>query len=123
MDASANDPRLYPTTFRNPRPGLLPGLERCDTLLARLHRHAATRQEFKRERQALYLELHSFAALLRALKQVTMRGESFTTLGRLEQLDRVSRRIFQQHLFAARATDQGIAEPHSGLLHRFDQRG
>jgi len=83
MDASASDPRLrlYPTTFRNPRPGLLPGLERCDALLARLRRHAdaVTRQEFERERQALYLELRSYAALLRALKQVTMRGESFTT--------------------------------------------
>jgi hypothetical protein len=83
MDASANDPRLrlYPTTFRNPRPGLLPGLERCDSLLARLRRYAdaATRQEFERERQELYLELRSYAALLRALKQVTMRGESFTT--------------------------------------------
>ena len=83
MDASASDPRLrlYPTTFRNPRPSLLPGLERCDALLTRLRRHAdsATRQEFERERQALYLELRSYAALLRALKQVTMRGESFTT--------------------------------------------
>src|SRR4029078_1484329 len=83
MDASANDPRLrlYPTTFRNPRPSLLPSLERCDALLARLRRHAdaPTRLEFERERQALYLELHSYAALLRALKQVTMRGESFTT--------------------------------------------
>jgi hypothetical protein len=83
MDASASDPRLrlYPTTFRNPRPRLLAGLERCDALLARLRRHAdaATRGEFERERQALYLELRSYAALLRALKQVTMRGESFTT--------------------------------------------
>ena len=54
---------------------------RCDALLVRLRRHAdtATRQEFERERQALYLELRSYAALLRALKQVTMRGESFTT--------------------------------------------
>jgi hypothetical protein len=83
MDASASDPRLrlYPTTFRNPRPALLPGLERCDTLVARLRRQPdmATRQEFERERQALYLELYSYAALLRALKRVTMRGESFTT--------------------------------------------
>jgi hypothetical protein len=83
MDASASDPRLrlYPTTFRNPRPALLPGLERCDSLLGRLRRHpdTATRQEFEHERQVLYLELRSYAALLRALKQVTMRGESFTT--------------------------------------------
>jgi hypothetical protein len=83
MDASASDPRLrlYPTTFRNPRPSLLPSLERCDGLLARLRRSAdaPTRKDFEHERQALYLELHSYAALLRALKQVTMRGESFTT--------------------------------------------
>lgn len=83
MDAGGVDPRLrvYPATFRNPLPDLLPRLERCVALVRELRRSpdTATRREFDRERQALYHELRAFAALLRALKRVTMRGESFTT--------------------------------------------
>lgn len=82
MDASSADPRLrlFPTTFRNPLPELLPRLERCDALVHGLRRaNEADRQTFEQERQMLYRELRTFGELLRALKQVTMRGESFTT--------------------------------------------
>jgi hypothetical protein len=83
MDASAADPRLrlFPATFRNPLPELLPRLDRCNALVQRLRQQpdAATRQQFDQERRALYTDLRAFGTTLQALKQVTMRGESFTT--------------------------------------------
>jgi hypothetical protein len=83
MDASAVDPRLrlYPATFRNPLPELLPRLDRCNLLVTQLTRepNAATLPLFEQERTALFGELYNFGATLQALKQVTMRGESFST--------------------------------------------
>ncbi len=83
MDASGVDPRLriYPATFRNPLTELLPRLARCNELLASLGRYpdAALRRTFEEERKMLFTELLRFGMLLRSLRQVTMRGESFTT--------------------------------------------
>jgi hypothetical protein len=94
MDASAVDPRLrlYPATFRNPLPELIIRLDRCNIAVTRLKQQPdpATQALFERERSALFGELYNFGATLQALKQVTMRGESFTTaalrlLGHLPQ--------------------------------------
>lgn len=83
MDASAVDPRLrlYPATFRNPLPGLLPRLTLCDDIVQTLRRRAndPALQEFTEERRALYSELKTYGMLLQTLRQVTMRGESFAT--------------------------------------------
>lgn len=83
MDASAVDPRLrlYPATFRNPLTDLLPRLQRCNALLEQLVRQpeAALRREFEEERKLLSADLLKFGLLLRTLRQVTMRGESFST--------------------------------------------
>lgn len=82
MDASNADPRLrlYPATFRNPLPNLIPRLERCENYVRALRRSgdAGVSRAFDAERKELYKELQVFAELLRALKQVTMRGESFS---------------------------------------------
>jgi hypothetical protein len=83
MDASGVDPRqrIFPATFRSPVPELPRRLDRCDELVRRLRqRHdEGVAAEFERERRALFAELLTFEALLRALKEVTMRGESFTS--------------------------------------------
>lgn len=83
MDASAADPRLrlFPATFRNPKPELIAHLQHCTTLVQQLQQQPTDtiRHQFEQERRALYTDLHTVAATLRALKQVTMRGESFTT--------------------------------------------
>lgn len=83
MDASAVDPRLrlFPATFRNPLPGLLPHLTLCDDMVQLLRRRTnpTTVQEFTEERRTLYSELQAFGVLLQTLRQVTMRGESFAT--------------------------------------------
>jgi hypothetical protein len=83
MDASNADPRMrvFPATFRNPLPDMVPRLSRCDALVEQLRRRPdqRLRHEFERERVELYNELRTFRALLEALKEVTMRGESFTT--------------------------------------------
>jgi hypothetical protein len=83
MDASHADPRMriFPATFRNPLPDMLPRLSHCDGLVEQLRRRPDQRlhREFERERVELYTELRTFGALLEALKEVTMRGESFTT--------------------------------------------
>jgi hypothetical protein len=83
MDASNANPRMriFPATFRNPLPDMLPRLVHCDTLVEQLRRRhdQRLRHEFERERVELYSELRTFGALLEALKEVTMRGESFTT--------------------------------------------
>jgi serine/threonine protein kinase len=83
MDASGVDPRLrlYPATFRNPLPELLTRLDRCNALVVRLKQQPdpATLAIFEQERSALFADLYNFGAALQALKQVTMRGEGFTT--------------------------------------------
>lgn len=83
MDANATDPRLrlYPATFRNPLPELLPRLERCDTLVRKLRRQTTSdlAATFEEERRLFCRDLYIFGTLLRALKQVTIRGESFST--------------------------------------------
>ncbi|MEM8529928.1 MAG: hypothetical protein AAGF95_03745 [Chloroflexota bacterium] len=83
MDASNADPRLrlYPATFRNPLPDLLPRLERCDGLVRELRRFpdAGMLEEFENERHVLYRDLFFFSSMLRALRDVTMRGKNFTT--------------------------------------------
>ncbi len=83
MDASGVDPRLrlFPATFRNPLPGLLPRLTLCDDMAQTLRRRAGKSelQAFTEERRALYSELKAYSMLLQTLRQVTMRGESFAT--------------------------------------------
>ncbi len=76
MDASATDPRqrIFPATFRSPYPDLLHHLERCESLRGR----RVAREELFEAQKALFRALWGFAALLRSLRQVTMRGESFT---------------------------------------------
>jgi hypothetical protein len=83
MDASNADPRMriFPATFRNPLPDMLPRLSHCNGLVEQLRRRhdQRLRLDFEHERVELYNELRTFGALLEALKEVTMRGESFTT--------------------------------------------
>ncbi len=83
MDASGVDPRLrlYPATFRNPLPELLTRLDHCNALVVRLKQQPdpATLALFEQQRSALFADLYNFGAALQALKQVTMRGEGFTT--------------------------------------------
>jgi hypothetical protein len=83
MDASWIDPRqrLHPATLRNPQPELLPRLNRCYELLRQLSHDPKPQLEdqFEKERVDLWLDLVRFSALLRSLRDVTMRGESFTT--------------------------------------------
>jgi hypothetical protein len=82
MDASAIDPRMriYPATFRNPVHELPQRIAHCSELVQRLRKRAdsSVREEFERERRTLYGDLYAFGTLLETLKQVTMRGESFT---------------------------------------------
>ncbi|HEU4322220.1 MAG TPA: hypothetical protein VFS21_03640 [Roseiflexaceae bacterium] len=95
MDASAIDPRLrlHPATFRNPLPELLVRLDRCNALVSQLRAQpgdAGVSAAFAQERSALFADLYNFGAALQALKQVTMRGESFNSaalrlLGHLPQ--------------------------------------
>ncbi len=83
MDSSWIDPRqrLHPATLRNPQPSLLPRLARAEALLqATIKGHSpATRQAFEDERTELCGDLMAYAAVLRALREITTRGESFTT--------------------------------------------
>jgi hypothetical protein len=83
MDASAVDPRerLYPATLRNPYPELLPLLDRCDALARQLAKRtdADTRANFHATRVRFVGELLKFGDALRMLREVTTRGESFTT--------------------------------------------
>lgn len=82
MDATAIDPRMriYPATFRNPVHELPQRIAHCSRLVQSMRRRtdAHVREEFERERRNLYRDLHTFGTLLETLKQVTMRGESFT---------------------------------------------
>lgn len=83
MDASATDPRLrlFPATFRNPLPELLPRLDACNQLVVQLQKgdDPALRERFEAERRALAGDLQRFHVTLTVLKQVTMEGESFNT--------------------------------------------
>ncbi|NTW02175.1 MAG: hypothetical protein HGA19_12965 [Oscillochloris sp.] len=83
MDASWIDPRqrLQPATLRNPQPDLLPRLERSEALLRAVVRShlPAARQAFEAERTELCGDLLAYAGVLRALREITTRGESFTT--------------------------------------------
>jgi|HigsolmetaAR206D_1030411.scaffolds.fasta_scaffold04990_2 hypothetical protein len=83
MDASWIDPRqrLHPATLRNPQPELLPRLTRCYELLRQLTtdpKHQI-KEQFEKERINLWLDLVRFSNLLRSLRDLTMRGESFAT--------------------------------------------
>jgi hypothetical protein len=81
MDASAVDPRarLHPATLRNPAPNLLPRLERCDALLREISKRPASQSVFEAERVELVRDLITFGATLRALREITTRGEGFLT--------------------------------------------
>jgi hypothetical protein len=83
MDASGVDPRqrLHPATLRNPTPDLLPSLHRCENLLGSLTKtpEPALRQALEDERKLLCGELLYFGATLRTLREITMRGEGFST--------------------------------------------
>lgn len=82
MDASWVNPRdrLQPATLRNPSPDLLPLLASCEDLLRRLIKEGGpeARTAFEEERTRLCGELMRFGAVLRALREITTRGESFT---------------------------------------------
>lgn len=83
MDASWIDPRqrLHPATQRNPQPDLLPRLAQTERLLRAAIKapDAAARRAFEAERTALCGDLIAYGAVLRALREITTRGESFTT--------------------------------------------
>lgn len=83
MDASGIDPRqrLHPATLRNPTPELLPRLARCEQLLRRLVKQPTyeLRALFEAERTNLCGDLLTYGATLRALREITTRGESFPT--------------------------------------------
>ncbi len=83
MDASNVTPkaRLFPTTYRNPLPAIVP-------LLAEVQKHYADygRKEdeaswrtFDEARRRLLAHLKAFGEFLDTLKAITMRGESFNT--------------------------------------------
>ncbi len=83
MDASAVDPRerLHPATLRNPCPELLPRLAYCDALARNLTKRADAqdRKAFEATRFELVADLVTFGATLRALREITTRGEGFPT--------------------------------------------
>lgn len=83
MDATPADPRmrLYPATFRNPLPELLPNLEACAKVVNETRRLMNQEEQitFEEQRRALYRDLWAFAGLMRALRDVTIDGQSFTT--------------------------------------------
>jgi hypothetical protein len=83
MDASYVSPRarLYPTTFRNPI-GQILGLfteTQKQYLTYRQSSSTADWEAFDTSRRELLAHLQAFGDVLKALKQVTMRGESFST--------------------------------------------
>jgi hypothetical protein len=83
MDASNVSPRerLFPTTFRNPLPEILPLFEASEERL--LAYRQSPRGEgwptFDTSRRELLAYLKAFGEVLAALKEVTMRGQSFNT--------------------------------------------
>lgn len=102
MDASWVSPRerLQPTTLRNPSPNLLPLLERCEAALRRSVKEGGPEQRraFEETRTLLCGELMRFGALLRALREITTRGESFTTaaLRLMAHLPRTTQSLLDQ---------------------------
>ncbi|MGQ9626822.1 MAG: hypothetical protein ACUVV0_07960 [Anaerolineae bacterium] len=83
MDASWVKPgeRLFPTTFRNP---FVEIAERLNETYQALEEHRrrqdeATRAAFLAQRKELMAYLRYFGAMMYALKQITRRGESFST--------------------------------------------
>ncbi len=83
MDASYVSPRarLYPTTFRNPLPEVAALFTQTQARYL-AYRQSADRSDweaFDTSRRELLAYLQAFGDVLKALKQVTMRGESFNT--------------------------------------------
>ncbi|HHN93339.1 MAG TPA: hypothetical protein ENK17_01090, partial [Anaerolineae bacterium] len=79
MDASNVSPRerIFPTTFRNPLLDIGERLAVARERLAEYRARPATAADFDQARRELLAYLKTFGDLLRALKGVTMRGESF----------------------------------------------
>ncbi len=83
MDASQLAPRerLFPSTFRNPLPEI-PGLfaeAQAAYLAYRQSGRGGDRERFAEARRVLLAHLRAFGELLALLKDVTLRGESFST--------------------------------------------
>lgn len=82
MDATAVEPslRIFPATFRNPVLELNQHLATCNDLLQQLKRDTdpALVQSFEAVRREFYSDLKTFGALMQSLRDVTMRGESFS---------------------------------------------
>ncbi|MBN2390607.1 MAG: hypothetical protein JXR84_07785 [Anaerolineae bacterium] len=83
MDASHVAPkaRLFPTTFRNPLPTIMPLFDEVQEqyLRYRLEQNVASWGKFDEARRAFLAHLKAFGEFLDTLKAVTMRGESFNT--------------------------------------------
>jgi hypothetical protein len=83
MDASYVSPRarLYPTTFRNPLGQILDLYVRTQAQYLTYQQPSADSdwETFDRTRRELLAYVQTFGEVLKALKQVTMRGESFST--------------------------------------------
>lgn len=82
MDASAVDPkeRIFPATFRNPLQDMPSRIVTCRDMIKQLkkQRDDDLGQTFETERRELYYELKTFSSLLQTLRDITMRGESFS---------------------------------------------
>ncbi len=83
MDASNVAPkaRLFPTTFRNPLPTIVPLFAEVQEHYSRyrLKKSAAHWNTFDDARRKLLAHLKAFGEFLDTLKAITMRGESFNT--------------------------------------------
>ncbi len=83
MDAGHVAPkaRLFPTTFRNPLPSIVPLFDELQEqyLHYRLKQDAANWGAFDEARRAFLAHLKAFGEFLDTLKAITMRGESFNT--------------------------------------------
>lgn len=82
MDATGIEPslRIFPATFRNPLLDVHQRLIHCNQMVKRLKHETdnATLDMLRTERRELYRDLKTFGALMQALREVTMRGESFS---------------------------------------------
>ncbi len=83
MDAGNVAPkaRLFPTTFRNPLPAIVPLFAEVQEHYTgyRLEQDAAHWNTFDEARRRLLAHLKAFGEFLDTLKAITMRGESFNT--------------------------------------------
>lgn len=83
MDAGNVAPkaRLFPTTFRNPLPTIIPLFAEVQEHYTgyRLKQDAAHWDTFDEARRRLLAHLKAFGGFLDTLKAITMRGESFNT--------------------------------------------